>query len=126
MSNMDMAITVARRKLGVGEDWRPCMFEWMAGNDLLMEGAVVPDVQSGPNKGRPNWKSATKDKRHKVVVTEAETAAETERWEKETGKCAECMGTKQVFASWTRGVGTKWKPCEKCRATGLARGETDV
>lgn len=122
MSTMDMAINVARRKLGVGEDWRPCMWEWMAGNDLLMEGAVVPDVATGPRKGQPNWKSATKDKRQKVVVTELEVTAETKRWEAETGKCAECMGTKEVFASWHRGIGTKMKPCRACKATGLARG----
>lgn len=122
MSSMDMALNVARRKLKVGEDWRPCMWEWMPGNDMLMEGAVVPDVATGPRKGQPNWKSATKDKRQKVVVTELEVNAETKRWERETGKCAECMGTKEVFASWSRVDGRKMKPCRACKATGLARG----
>jgi len=120
MSSMDMALNVARRKLAVGEEWRPCAWTWMPGNDMLMEGAVVPDIASGPRKGQPNWRKTTKGKRQKVVVTEAETAAETRRWEKETGKCAECMGTKEVFASWARGVGTKMKPCKACKGTGLA------
>jgi hypothetical protein len=117
---MDMALTVARRKLGVGEDWRPSMWECLVGNDLLMEGAVVPDVAKGPRQGMPDWKKAPKAKRQRVVVTASEVAAETKRWETETGKCSECMGTKEVFASWSRTHGCKNKPCRACKATGVA------
>lgn len=118
-------MTVARRKLGVGPEWEWCHIEAIdkrlisqgGRRDVLVEGAV-PTVffQSGPRKGKPNWK---KIELQTVVVTQEEEDAEAAAFEATTGKCRECHGKGQTVASFGVG-GTKYRECFKCKGTGAS------
>lgn len=113
---------VARRKLGVGDDW--LMHGWeVVGNtdDLIVRGGVPVGLCSrGPRKGRPKWAG----KSDSVVVTRAEERAERLKYEADTGKCHECQGTKETWAGWNCDTGDKYRPCRRCNATGVAREQS--
>jgi len=114
---------IALRKIGdqPGFQW----YEWEAiGNektrDVLMTGCVVTRTyQRGPRKGQPVYDGL----KQRVVVTGAEIEAERTRYEAETGKCAECMGSARVVAGWDHITGAAYRPCRVCKATGKVHDE---
>lgn len=109
--------SAARRKLKAPSEWLGFIFECIA-EDYIVTGAVPVGFYSrGPRKGKPKWEGPG----IKVIVTRAETDAEVKRYEEETGNCAECLGTKEVFASWNIKTGVKMRPCQTCDATGKRR-----
>ena len=57
----------------------------------------------------------------KVVVSDHDIKQHASAYEKETGKCWSCKGTKIVFHSWSLKHGTKTVPCEDCNETGKAK-----
>lgn len=109
ISHMD---AVAIRKSGI-VGWEP--FQWQAaGNDSILTGGIPSLLTRGPRKGRKTWDG----KGTSVVVTRDEVIAEQMRYMAETGNCARCYGTGEVFASWHHIEGTKLKPCTTCAGTG--------
>lgn len=110
---------IGRRKLGNPAGFR--FYSWEAigsgrpeDRDVLMTGCVVTRHYSkGKNKGRPVYDGPPL----KVVVTEAEEAAERARIEAE-GRCGECQGEGTVFGGWHHITGTEYRECRRCRGTG--------
>ena len=120
MSHLD---EVARRKVSGPEGWKVCRWERIGtGNDLLVEGGVPRLLESGPRKGKQTWRDVLIQK---AVVTGDEIDAEHARYESTTGKCGDCYGTGEVFASWSVAKGTTFRECKRCGGTG-ERGSSDV
>ncbi len=116
-------LTVARRKLSVGTEWKWCRIEAVdkscrpnARRDMIIEGAI-PTVlfERGPRKGQPNWKKATG--RLTTVVTQEEEEAESTAYEATTGLCGRCFGKGQVVAGMGVG-GTTYRECNRCKGSG--------
>ncbi len=113
---------VARRRLGRGDDWEAFAFSVVRDGDeftdrIAVSGAVpIGFVARGPSKGLPKYPPAGQCDR--VVITQGEVAAERAAWEAATGKCAECAGTGQAWAGWSRDHGTRYRDCAKCQASG--------
>lgn len=119
MGRVNHEVSVARRKLGVGEDWQTCRWEILGDtrDAVLIEGRVPHGVYTrGPRKGQPKFAPPYQ----KCVVTDAEIRDERARFELETGSCAECGGTAETWAGWNVNTGDKWRPCRRCNATGKA------
>lgn len=113
MSHLD---ELARRKVAGPEGWEVCGWERVGGgNDLIVEGGVPRLLKAGPKKGKKTWRDVPTQK---VVVTGAELEAEHARYEEQTGKCGDCYGHGEVFASWSVAEGTKYRPCKRCGGTG--------
>lgn len=109
MSHLD---EVARRKVNGPEGWVVCAWERIGdGNDLVVTGGVPRMLKAGPRKGKPTWRDVPTQK---AVVTKAEIEAEKVRYEADTGKCGDCMGKGEVFASCSVAEGTKYRPCKRC------------
>lgn len=107
---------VARRKVNGPDGWAVCRWERIgAGNDLVVTGGVPRVLKSGPRKGRLTWRDVPTQK---AVVTGAEIEIEKVRYEANTGKCGDCMGNGEVFASWSAAEGIKHRPCMRCGGTG--------
>ena len=107
---------VARRKVNGAEGWAVCAWERIGdGNDLVVTGGVPRLLKTGPRKGKPTWRDVPTQK---AVVTGAEIEAEKARYEADTGKCSDCMGSGQVFASWSQAEGKKCCTCGRCGGTG--------
>lgn len=113
MSHLD---EVARRKVSGPEGWEVCGWERIGGgDDLVVDGGVPRMLKSGPRKGKKTWRDVPVQK---AVVTRAELDAEHARYEAETGKCGDCFGKGEVFASWSTAYGTKFRECPRCGGTG--------
>lgn len=117
----DFIAELAKEKAGLAADFHN--YEWESlhpdtdGIDALrMEFAKCPLLVRGKFKGRPNFRKATEYKT--VWLTGDEITQRAAEWEKRTGKCSECEGTTQVFHSWNHETVTKFRPCDKCNATG--------
>jgi hypothetical protein len=117
MSHLD---EVARRKVSGPDGWKVCEWERIGdGNDLVVTGGVPRIMKSGPRKGKPTWRDVPTQK---AVVTSDELDAEKKRYEEETGKCGDCYGTGEVFASWSSTYGVKIKTCKSCAGSGVKGG----
>lgn len=113
MSHLD---TVARRKVSGPDGWEVCGWERIGGGpDLVVEGGVPRLLKAGPRKGDKTWRDVPVQK---AVVTREELEAEHARYEVATGKCGDCYGKGEVFASWHHVEGTKYRKCERCGGTG--------
>lgn len=110
---------IARRKLGVGADWRWCKSEVIGvygHGDFLLTGGVPRQLKSGPRKGKNTWAGAKLDR---CVVTKAEIVAEQIAYESTTGACHRCLGEKQAIQSMSQD-GTTYRECSRCAGTGKA------
>lgn len=113
MSHLD---NVARRKVNGPEGWAVCAWEVIGeGSDLVVTGGVPRLLKAGPRKGKPTWRDVPTQR---AVVTRAELDAEKARYEADTGKCSECMGSGKVLASWSATEGVMYRPCKRCDGTG--------
>jgi hypothetical protein len=109
---------VGMRKAGSPDGFQFFCWERIGTDALKLTGCVVTrSYAKGPRKGRPCYNG----KRVSVVVTDAEAEAERTRYELETGQCGECMGSGQVFRSWSVDEGTKTRPCDVCGASGRVK-----
>lgn len=114
MSHLD---EVAKRKVSGPDGWE--VYGWeRVGSDLLVEGGVPRLLKAGPRKGQKTWRDVPVQK---AVVTSAELTAEHDRYEAETGKCGDCYGKGEVFASWSATEGTKYRQCQRCGGTGTTK-----
>jgi hypothetical protein len=119
---MDFFEMVARRKLGVGADWRWCSSK-VVGVDWVIEGGVPRVLKSGPRKGSLTWNGTALQS---CVITKAELQFERSEYEKTSGKCWECQGRGEVVHGWSKDAGTRHKTCSRCGGRGAAPGGSDV
>jgi hypothetical protein len=118
MSHLD---TIAKRKVSGPEGWVVCGWKLIGdGNDLVVEGGVPRLLKAGPNKGSNTWRDVSVQK---AVVTGEELKAEHARYEADTGKCGDCYGKGEGFASWHHVEGTKYGKCKRCGGTGKRPNE---
>lgn len=119
---IDFFNVVARKKLGVGADWRWCRSEVIGepgryDADFLIEGGVPRTLKSGPNKGKRSWRNI---RLLKCVVTRRDLVEAQARYEESTGLCHVCQGSKQTIAGSSRTEGTTYRVCSRCGGTGQA------
>lgn len=106
---------------GLPEGWRWFHVRAVDGGDSIVTGAVCTMLfKSGPRKGRPNWDKRDRSTQREIVVTREQLQERRAQWERDTGKCVQCFGTKAEFASWSSIEGTKTRPCRRCKETGVA------
>ena len=113
MSWLIHAEAVARRKLGqLPDGWTFCIWEKVGTDAQLLRGGVPTLTR----KGRKKWPA----QKHLdvAVVTDAEVETERTHYEQTTGLCADCLGKREVFQSWSSAEGVKNMPCPRCSATG--------
>ena len=121
---IDFVEIVARKKLNQPQEWQMCGWERIGDSyDLLVEGGIPRLLKSGPRKGMRTWRDS---KINKVCVTEAEEIQEKLNYEKETGKCCKCSGSGSMWYEWNHIDGNKYKPCNRCGATGKAQAQEDA
>ena len=109
---------VARKKLGQPQEWRWCKFEMIGDTyDCVVEGGVPRVLKSGERKGQPTWRDCALTK---CVVTQAEHDQAKADYETETGKCNACAGSGLWLSGWSADAGNRFKPCQRCGATGKA------
>src|SRR3990167_10978085 len=108
-----MATPQHRENVGKRKINAPPGFEWfrweVIGPDATkLTGCISTGTyKKGPQKGRPKYDGP----RQEVVVTNAEEAAELDRYEADTGRCGRCLGDGQVLAAWNHLTGVSWKQC---------------
>lgn len=104
---------VALRKIGNPTGFTLCGWEILDDDTTVVRMCLeLPRVEGE----KIRWTGEAK----KACVTEAEVKAEEVRYEAETGMCADCGGTKETWAGWSKNEGNKYRPCRKCGATGKA------
>lgn len=111
-------LAIARAKTGQQEpDWALFRYEAVDGGDVLVEGSFFTHFKSGKRKGCRKFAGPSR----KCVITPADRAAEMFRYESDTGHCCECGNTGQRYHGFGPD-GTRYKPCPRCNATGIAPG----
>lgn len=81
---------------------------------FIVTGGVPHVLKAGPNKGAERWdrKAATD-----VVVTRAEVDAAESLYERTTGRCRRCAGSKVHMVESSAGF-IKYGQCWLCKGTG--------
>ena len=104
MSRYQLLEMQARERAGQGADWS------IYHASCLPEGKTTQTyrLRGGVKSGR-KWTS-----QQEVYITPADHDEWVGAWQTRTGLCPECMGTGEVFASWSKRDGTKMRPCGKC------------
>lgn len=125
---MELLEQCAREKAGMGPNWKPWAFECLPHHPQETElvqvtGAVVPMKTRGKHKGRPNWDKKDPTTIRTVYITLKDHAEWVKKWERDTGLCARCEGTREEFAGWSKEAGLKKRPCSKCSATGKSNNQ---
>jgi len=89
------------------------------GTATLIEGAVCSvRYTRGPRKGAANWAKRDRSTDFICTITDAQHEAWLAQWERDEGRCHECAGSGDTFASWSKAEGRKTKPCRRCNGTG--------
>lgn len=116
----DLYCVHSRERFKLSDTWN--IYHWEVfpkGQDRYIyyqfTGMVAP-----PKKGKPGqyaWRRGDKSTERTVVITIDEHKAWLIEWERKTGKCHECQGSKEVMASC--GVnGITYRTCPRCKGTG--------
>lgn len=101
-------------------------YSWAAKGDKgtgfieLKGGVFNKKIERGKNKGKTDYRNPDPGTAATVSLSHKAHKAWLERWEVETGHCAECFGTGLAWASWCSVHGTSFRPCTKCGATGAS------
>lgn len=111
------AETVARRKCHAPEGFE--VFKWEAiGSDAVsLTGGIPRIITRGPRKGKKTWNKCIVTTE---IVTKSEADAEQDKYEKETGRCGECMGEGKLLSGWSRDSGYTYRECSRCKGSGKA------
>lgn len=107
----------AREKINETDNW--CIFrgEHINGG-ILLSGAVAPKFVKGDHKGEINWKRLDRSTEKKVFIPTEEHEKWLEQWEKQTGKCSDCLGVGTRVCGWSKADGQRYSKCNKCSGTG--------
>jgi hypothetical protein len=115
---IDHGETVFYNKIGpVPENFGVFSWERVGPDAVIYTGAEFRIKTKGPDKGGRKFFGEKKQ----AVVTKAEMEAEKVRYETDTGNCASCCGTGEVFKRWNHKTGTHYKMCKKCNGTGSSK-----
>ncbi len=106
---------VAAAKSGV-PGWRWFKSRVVGDDAFILEGGIPRIIKAGKNKGASTWKGQPTSE---VVVTRAEVEAAKAAYEKTTGKCRECAGSKRVSYAWSKDKGRTYSTCRRCNGTGV-------
>ena len=124
---MNLLTEHAKDLLGMPPEWDAYEFEAIvrtadnsAAKLIRVVGAVAPPKTRGKYKGLPNWDKRDPATEKTAYFTPEEHEEWTRQWEQKTGKCAECLGRGEKMAGWSAASGARYKPCDKCGATGKA------
>jgi len=119
---MKLLNTQAKIKANMGDEWEPYQWQMLpiGGPYELAEitGSVAPLTTKGKRKGQHNWDKMDRSTKKTVYVTIAENAAFVERWQNETGLCANCEGKGKTMQSWHHINGVTYRECGQCGGTG--------
>jgi len=106
----------------MGDKWKPYQWRMLpsGGPYELAEitGAVVPLITKGKRKGQHNWNKMDRSTNKIVYITIAENAEFAEKWQEETGLCANCEGKGKTMKSWHHINGAEYQECKECEGTG--------
>ena len=119
----------AEHRRSVPPGWRWYKIETLnyqaprAQQTVKVDGGVAPLKTRGKRAGCPDWKARDKSLDRSIAFTWAEIDQFQRDWEIETSKCFACYGAGQEWAGWSRDAGDKFRHCNRCNATGLAKAE---
>lgn len=102
------------------EGWVALSWKHAEGGSVVEGEMPVGFISRGPRKGCPKFGPLMKPTKRTVVVSDAEMLAHALNYERETGVCWDCKGTKQNTVGWSKDEGIKYSPCRRCSATGVA------
>ncbi len=105
----------AKHLLKAPDDWH-CFYvatgcDGVPEDRFLVRGAVVPIKQNG----KFAWGKKDKSTIMQIMFTRKELAVFEARWEKKTHLCSQCLGRGEVVKRCSRGGGTEYKPCPRCK-----------
>ena len=117
----------ARELLGMPPEWQAFRFEAKGpvntptddGKFICVTGAVTPTVTQGKRRGCPNWRKRDKETEMTVTIPLIKHREWERNWETTNNKCFRCQGHGQEMAGWSVDEGTKYRPCPRCKATGV-------
>ena len=116
---IDFINVTAQRRHGKPDGWQWLRLDAHNKPEGYFEvvGAVpVGTYRSGKRKGRPKWDRKTAE----MIWMRDDDLVETKRlWGIETGKCAECQGTKKQVKSVSVVDGVTYQQCKTCQGTGV-------
>ena len=122
---MNLLTEHARELLGMPPEWSGYEFEAIGHTAdqreaklIRVVGAIAPAKTRGKDKGQPNWRKLDPATEKTAYFTPAEHDDWTRQWEQKTGKCSVCLGRGEKWAGWSAESGHRYKPCDKCAATG--------
>lgn len=114
-------VQMAAEKKGVKAGWRWCKISTIGmPEDYIRVWGSVPigTIRSGPRKGRPKW---PKEKDLETVfIRRKDMDALAEEWERETGVCHICEGSRKQQYGWSKKNGAMFRDCDRCKGTGIA------
>lgn len=119
---MKLLNTQAKEKANMGDKWEP--YQWQVlprgGPYELAEviGAIAPLYSKGKRKGEHNFDKMDRSTKKTIYITTAENAAFVEKWQRETGLCANCEGKGKTLKSWHNVNGVEYQDCKDCAGTG--------
>ena len=120
MSYIDHVVSVARRKLGGDERLTWCELRAVGPiggpRDVQLKMGIPRVYTRGTLKGELKWAGI---RLQKVFVSETEALEEAARYERQDGKCSECLGEGRVVQSCGVGQETTYRSCGRCSGTGL-------
>lgn len=122
---MNLLTEHAKELLGMPPEWDAYEFEAIGRTAdqreaklIRVVGAVAPPKTRGKYKGLTNWYKRDLATEKTAYFTPTEHEEWTRQWEQKTGKCSECMGRGEKIVGWSAASGKRYKPCDKCGATG--------
>jgi hypothetical protein len=88
---------------------------------LVCEGAIYKQVYTrGPRKGHTHFGKPEPGTSLTVSITAKQHQRWLDQWERDTGLCRECQGSKWSCCGWNHEKGNRYRPCDRCGATGQA------
>lgn len=114
----------AREIYGLPSDWEAVV--WTAEGEvatgyLVLEGGVfkTPFLR-GPRKGQTNLSKPEPGTQRTVSVPNPLHRDWLAQWERELGFCHRCSGTGYALHGWNHKLGTSYRTCTRCGASGNA------
>lgn len=105
------------RLLGI-PGWCWYKIEGVIGGTLIT-GAVPNGVfKSGPRKGETNWAKADKSTERRIVISAGDALRFRLEWERDHGKCHECLGSGRAWCGWSKSEGNRFRTCVRCGGSG--------
>lgn len=115
-------LIAAERGMPAGWKWNllKCVGELENdGSGVLVTGAVCTAIYSrGKRKGDTNWKKRDRSTEKELFISRNEYEKRRQKWQADTGKCVECLGSGKTLASMSIYTGKTYRPCHECKATG--------